>query len=131
MARQFTLDPKTPALLIGCLVPARCTNWTVGAETHIVQEPERIPRRLNQPELKRIAQVHERSGTIVWIHCEDVCVLVETCSAVRDNTSNPGARLRIVHAVASAHHCVWNDLIGEAEPRLNIAPVGYVVRTLF
>ena len=131
MARQFTLDPKAPTLLIGRLVPARRANWTVGTETHIVQQPERIPCGLNQPEFKRIAKVHERSCTVVWIHCEDICVLVKTCTAVGDDTGDPGARLPVVDAVPSAHDCVRNDLIGESEARLEVAPVGYVVGTLF
>src|SRR5215467_7789055 len=125
------LDAKTPALLVGRLVPARRTDRTVGTETHVVQQPERIPCRLNQPELKRITQIHERSGTVVRVNGEDICVLIKTRAAVGDDTSDPGARLRVVNAVASAYDCVWNYLIGEAEARLEIAPVGYVVRTLF
>src|SRR5215470_9140176 len=131
MAREFALDPKAPTLFIGCLVPARVAKRPIRAETHIVQQTERIPRGLNQPELKRIAQVHERSCTVVRIDYEDVRVLVETCAAVGDDTSDPGARLAVVHAVASAHDCVRNDLIGESEARLEVAPIGDVVSTLF
>src|SRR4029077_14415625 len=131
MARQIALDPKAPALLIGCLIPARRTNRTVGAETHVVQQPERIPSRLNQPELKRIVQVHKRSCKVIRIHHDNVRILIETSAAVRDDTSDPGARLPVVDAVAAAYDCVWNDLICEAEARLNVAPVGYVVSTLF
>src|SRR5207237_271195 len=131
MSRQFVLDPEAPALLIGCSVPAWRTNRTVGTETHIVQQPERIPCRLNQPKLKRIVQVHKRSCKVVWINRDHICVLIETCAAVGDNTSDPGARLPVVNAVASAYDCVWNDLIGEAEARLEVAPVGYVGSALF
>src|SRR5206468_6938163 len=62
---------------------------------------------------------------------QDVCVLIKTRAAVGDDTGDPGARLRVVDAVASAHDCIRNDLIGESEARLEVAPVGYVVGTLF
>src|SRR5439155_20587681 len=75
--------------------------------------------------------VHKRSCKVVWINSDHICELIETCTAVGDNTSDPGARLPVVNAVASAYDCVWNDLIGEAEARLEVAPVGYVVSALF
>src|SRR5207248_10326436 len=112
-------------------VPARRTNRTVGTETHVVQQTERIPCRLNQPELKWIAQVHKRCCKVVWVDCENVCVLIKPCAAVGHNTGDPGARHPIVNAVTSTNDRVWNDLIREAEPRLEVAPIGYVVSALF
>src|SRR6266700_925380 len=90
-ARQFALDPEAPALLIRCPVRARGTQRAVRAETHIVQQPERTPCRLNQPELKWIVQVHERSCKVVWINSDHICVLIETCAAIGDDASYPGA----------------------------------------
>src|SRR5256885_13120638 len=102
MTRQFVLDPEAPALLIGCLVPAWRTNRTVGTEAHIVQQSERNPRGLFQPELKRIVQTDKRSCEVIGIDRDHICVLIETCAAIGDNTSDPGARLPVINAVASA-----------------------------
>ena len=88
VARQLVLDAEAPALLIRSLVPTLGAKWTVGAETYIVQQPKRVACGLNQPEGKRIIEVHERSRVVGWIYCDHVRILIETSAAVRDDTSD-------------------------------------------
>src|SRR5438445_5379065 len=76
-------------------------------------------------------QVHERSCKVIWINSDNVRVLIETCAAVGDKRITPGWRLPVVNAVASTYDRRWNDLVGEAEAWLEVAPVGYVVSALF
>src|SRR6266849_621585 len=88
VARQFALDPEAPALLIRSLVRTRGAQRTVRSETYIVQQPERISCGLNQSVGERITKIHERSRKVGWIDCDHICVLIETCAAVGNDTSN-------------------------------------------
>src|SRR5260370_11492798 len=130
-ARQFALDPETPTLLVGRLVRARGAQRTVGTETNIVQQPQRIPCGLNQAVGEGITKIHERSRVVGWIDGNHVRVLIETCAAVGDDTSDPGARLPVVDAIASAYHHLRSKLIRETEAWLEVVPVGYIVSAVF
>ncbi len=131
MARQFALDPEAPTLLVGRLVRTRGAQRTVGTETNIVQQPQRIPCWLNQAVGEGITKIHERSRVVGWIDGNHVRVLIETCAAVGDDTSDPGARLPVVDAIASAYHHLRSKLIRETEAWLEVVPVGYIVSALF
>src|SRR2546427_10290609 len=71
-----------------------------------------------------------RSGAIVLKGGDHVGELVEPLGAVGHNASDPGARLPVVNSVASPHHHFWSKLIGEADARLEVAPVRHVVGAL-
>src|SRR3954464_12798506 len=122
MAPPFALDPPAPRVRNRRLVCTRSAQRPIGAETNIVQSVHRISCRLSQPERKWIAKTHERSRAVGWIDSDHICVLIESCAAVGNDTSDPRSRLPVVDAVASAHHHVWTKLIGEAEARLNVMP---------
>ncbi len=130
MAGQFALDPEAPALLVRRLVCTRGAQRTIRAETYIVQQAQRISGGLNQAVGKRITQVHERSRVVGRIDCDHICVLIETCAAVWNDTRDSRSRLPVVDAVASAYHHLRSKLIREAEARLNVVPVGNVIRAL-
>ena len=123
-------NPKLQLCSLGVRFARGGAQRTIGVEAHVVQQAERISRGLNQSVGEGIVQVQVRSGAIVVKGGDHVGGLVETLAAVGDDAGDARARLSVVNSVTAAHYRLRSKLVGKADARLNVAPVGHVVCAL-
>ena len=60
----------------------------------------------------------------------DIGVLVEAYTSIGHDAGDARPRLSVINAVTSPHNRLRSKLVGKANARLNVAPVGYIVRAL-
>ena len=120
--RELMFDAEGPALFRRSFLFV--AQGSDGSKSYIVEQAQGISWGQVQPIGIWIAESEIRRVAFILIRRNEVCSLVKALCPVGTNAGGTGAGLRVVDAEAAACHPLGSELVGEAEARLPIRPVG-------
>ena len=71
-----------------------------------------------------------RNRAVILIGTDHIRVLIEAFTSIGHHAGDARSGLTVVNPVAAADHHLRDKLVGEADPRLKVMPVGHIVGAL-